>query len=351
VAGTSSRPDAALEGALLGLALGDALGFVVEADPPEAAADYVRSFLRAGRAGERHPARFPFGQYSDDTQLARELLLSIADAGEWSALGFGRRIARLVRDGRDVGAGPGTRLAAQRILLGAPWWTAGRPAPYAGNGSAMRVAPVGVIAAWPASRRLVCAREQSRVTHHDPRCAAGAVAVAGAAALAAEPGPLDPRAALEQVAAWCEPDAPEMAALVREVIGWLPLAPIHARARLHESGIDGDPRRPWRGISAFVLPSVAWSLYAFFRSPDDWWETVCTAIEPGGDTDTMGAIAGGLAGARLGVGALPGPLLDRLNDRGEWGAAALADLARRCAAPAPLDTPRHGSNVAERANV
>ncbi|HYC33483.1 MAG TPA: ADP-ribosylglycohydrolase family protein, partial [Gemmatimonadales bacterium] len=82
---------------------------------------------------------------------------------------------------------------------------------------------------------------------------------------------------------------------------------------------------------AFVLPSVAWSLYAFFRSPDDWWETLCTAVEPGGDTDTMGAIAGAIAGARLGPGGLPRGLLSRLTDRGDWGAVALRDLARRCA--------------------
>ena len=75
---TSTRSESALEGTLLGLALGDALGFVVEAEPPETAREYVATVLRAGRAGERHHARFPFGQYSDDTQLARELLLLAA---------------------------------------------------------------------------------------------------------------------------------------------------------------------------------------------------------------------------------------------------------------------------------
>jgi len=79
-----------------------------------------------------------------------------------------------------------------------------------------------------------------------------------------------------------------------------------------------------------VIPSVLWSLYAFLRSPDDYWETVCTAIAVGGDTDTMAAIAGAISGARVGVAGLPQSLLSRVNDRGEWGPGELAELARSC---------------------
>jgi ADP-ribosylglycohydrolase len=72
-------------------------------------------------------------------------------------------------------------------------------------------------------------------------------------------------------------------------------------------------------------------LYAFLRSPDDYWETICTAIAVGGDTDTMAAIAGGISGARLGPRGLPQHLVERLNDRGDWSALALTDLARKAA--------------------
>jgi ADP-ribosylglycohydrolase len=101
---------------------------------------------------------------------------------------------------------------------------------------------------------------------------------------------------------------------------------------VHESSLDPAHLDRWQGISAFVTPSLLWSLYAFLRSPDDYWETICTAIGVGGDTDTMAAIAGAISGARLGVEALPAELLGRLNDRGEWGAEALTELAHSCAA-------------------
>jgi ADP-ribosylglycohydrolase len=318
-----------LAGALVGQALGDALGFVVETNPPVVAERYVREWLRAGRAGERAHAEFPFGQYSDDTQLARAVLLGVRDAGGWRPEAFARRVAELFAAGGDVGAGQGTRSAALRMLAGVSWQEAAMPAPYAGNGSAMRAAPLGLLFADPGAVRAA-AREQSLVTHRDPRCAAGAVAVAGAAWLAAKTGPIEPGAFLETLARWTADEERSVGEAVATVATWLELAPDQAVRGLHDSGIDPAYAGEWRGISAFVTPSVAWSLYAFLRSPDDYWETVCTAIQPGGDTDTMAAIAGGLAGARVGVAGLPGALVERVNDRGRWGAPELIALAEGC---------------------
>jgi ADP-ribosylglycohydrolase len=315
---------------LLGQALGDALGFVVEAEPPAVAREYVAEWLLAGRAGERAHRAYPFGQYSDDTQLARELLVAFHRAGGWDPRVFAGRVAGLFRDGRDVGAGKGTRSAALRILMGVAWHEAGTPAPYAGNGSAMRAAPLGLIFSDDPEAMCRAAGEQSRVTHRDPRCAAGAIAVAGAVALAASRAPLDRASFLEQLADWVEREDLSVAASILELDQWASLDPAAAARHVHSSGLDPAHLDRWQGISAFVIPSVLWSLYAFLRSPDDYWMTVCTAIEVGGDTDTMAAIAGAISGGRLGVGALPAPLLGRLTDRGSWGAAELAELARSC---------------------
>src|SRR4051812_46576530 len=134
-----------LAGMILGQALADALGFVVEAAPPEVAAEYVEQILRAGRAGERSHPHYPFGQYSDDTQLARELLRSFQQHRAWDPAVFAQRIALLFRDRLAVGAGKGTRSAALRLLMGVPWSESGTAAPYAGNGSAMRAGPLGLL--------------------------------------------------------------------------------------------------------------------------------------------------------------------------------------------------------------
>jgi ADP-ribosylglycohydrolase len=324
-----TAPDS-LTGALLGQALGDALGFVVEAQPAQVAEAYVRDWLRAGRAGERAHPDYPFGQYSDDTQLVRALLLSVRDAGRWSADAFARRVAELFGSSADVGAGPGTRSAALRLLAGASWHEAAVPSPYAGNGSAMRAAPLGLLFERADAVRAA-AKEQSLVTHADPRCTAGAVAVAGAAWLAVAPGRLEPRVLLPTLAGWVDAEDHAVGDAIAGVVEWLDLEPDEAADRLHAAGLDpGSPGRGL-GISALVTPSVAWSLYAFLRSPDDYWEVVCTAISVGGDTDTMAAISGALAGARAGLAGLPRALVERVNDRGTWGAGELAALAGDCA--------------------
>jgi ADP-ribosylglycohydrolase len=320
-----------LMGSILGQALGDALGFVVESQSPEVAGHYVDRWLHAGRAGDRAHPEFPFGQYTDDTQLARELLRSFRHGGRWDPADYAGRLAELFHRGRDVGAGQGTRSAALRLLAGIPWNQAGTPAPYAGNGSAMRAGPLGLLLPDRVAM-MQAAREQSRITHLDPRCAAGAIAIARAVALAARREPVDPGTFLSDVAGCAEGDDASLAGAVRDLESWISLEPIAAARHLHEAGLDPAHVDQWRGISAFVIPSVVWSLYAFLRSPDDYWETICVAIAVGGDTDTLAAMAGAMSGARVGPAALPSALISRLTDRGEWGAETLVDLAVGCAA-------------------
>jgi ADP-ribosylglycohydrolase len=321
----------AVAGSLLGLALGDALGFVVEGDPPAEAAAYVADWVRPGRVAERGRRGYRFGQYSDDTQLARELLASLLDnGGVWDASFFAGRIARLFQQGSDVGAGPGTRTAALRIAAGIPWAEAATPAPYAGNGAAMRAGPLGALYADRPEelRRIVV--EQSSVTHRDPRCAAGALAIAGAVAVASTESILLPGRLLETLAGWIEP----VDARTAEALAWLEpvlaLEPGAAVARI--SGLDSAPSfTPEIGFTPFVTTSVAWSLYAFLRSPEDYLLSVCTAISGGGDTDTTAAMTGAIAGARIGSSGLPSTLVALVEDRGAWRAAELEQLARRCA--------------------
>ena len=321
-----------LAGSLLGLALGDALGFVVEAAPAEVAFAYARDELGGPGMGKRAHRDFPFGQYSDDTQLARALLLGVRDAGRWDPFAFAARVVELFASGRAVGAGPGSRGAAERLSAGVRWQESGAPPPYAGNGGAMRVAPLGGLLAHDLSALAEAAAAQCRVTHGDPRCAGGAVAVAAAAALAGRPGALDRAGLVRQLSSMVAAVDGEMAGVVRAVEAWLELSPPEARECLQQAGLDPGEGAPWRGISTHVAPSVAWSLYAALRTPDDYWTAVRTAIEAGGDTDSMAAMAGGIVGARVGRAGLPDALLPKLTDRGEWPADALEALARDCAA-------------------
>src|SRR5918998_2258603 len=172
------------QGCLVGQALGDALGFVVEGQPPT----FCRRYVDERLGGERvvWPGRSPFllGQYSDDSQLARELLQSYAACGRFDPEDYARRIAAIFSENRIVGRGRATEEAAERLNRGVPWQEAGTPSPSAGNGSAMRAGPVGLLFFDDLTLLAQAAHNQGRITHRDPRCSAGAVAIAGAVALA-----------------------------------------------------------------------------------------------------------------------------------------------------------------------
>jgi ADP-ribosylglycohydrolase len=317
-------------GSLIGQCLGDALGFVVEGESPEVCREYVEGTLKAGCAGERNRGPFPFGQYSDDSQLARELLQSYAARGRFDPRDYARRIAMIFHEGRIVGRGRATEQAAWRLAAGVPWEEAGTPSPSAGNGSAMRAGPIGLLFFDDPGEMVRAAHDQGRITHRDPRCSAGAIAIAGAVALAAQDEKIEAGPFLSQLADWTEPFEGSVATGLRQLAGWTHLPPDEVAG--HVSGIGQNPDYPegWQGVSPFVTTSVLWSLYSFLRSPEDYWETVCTAIAVGGEVDTTAAMAGAISGAHLGLDQIPRQLARRVTDQGTWGFDELVELAHLC---------------------
>jgi ADP-ribosylglycohydrolase len=316
------------QGCLLGQALGDALGFVVEGRPLEVCREYVDDVL--GRDGELEGDWFSVGQYSDDTQLARELLQSYVAYGRFDPEDYASRICAIFSEGRIVGRGKSTAEAANRLARGVPWDEAGTPPPSAGNGSAMRAGPIGLLFYDDPEGLVRAATEQGIITHADPRCSAGAIAVAGAVAIALRGRSVEPVPFLARLAELTEEVEPRFAAYLRRLAKWLPLPRMEAVTLISQAGLEQLPAHEWRGISPFVVGSVLWSLYSFLKNPDDYRETIRTAIAVGGDVDTTAAMAGAISGAHLGLGAVPLSMTQRLTDQGTWGQADLIDLADQC---------------------
>jgi hypothetical protein len=123
---------------------------------------------------------------------------------------------------------------------------------------------------------------------------------------------------------------PGVAEPVRRLQEWVTLPPSEAVPSIAAAGTDFGFFDPDEGITPFVVSSVLWSLYSFLRSPDDYWETIRTAISPGGDVDTTAAMAGAISGAHLGLEAIPHDLALRLTDQGHWGHRELIGLAEQC---------------------
>jgi ADP-ribosylglycohydrolase len=104
-----------IAGSLIGQCLGDSLGFVVEGQSRSYCLAYVDKFLMTGNAGLLRRPQYAFGQYTDDSQLARELAESIVDHGGFEPNDYANRIAALFAEERIVGRGRATEAAARRL--------------------------------------------------------------------------------------------------------------------------------------------------------------------------------------------------------------------------------------------
>jgi len=143
-------------------------------------------------------------------------------------------------------------------------------------------------------------------------------------------GAAEPDKWLDQLAEWVGVIDAEFARYILALREWIGLCPEDAFPPISRCGLEPDYQDHRAGISPFVVGSVLWSLYSFFRSPDDYLETVQTAIAVGGDVDTTAAMAGAISGAYLGIRAVPTELASRVTDQGTWRYADLVDLAHRC---------------------
>ncbi|HOX46186.1 MAG TPA: ADP-ribosylglycohydrolase family protein [Myxococcota bacterium] len=297
-------------GAWLGLAVGDALGAPVEFLTAEAVA------ARHGRLREMVAGGvWRKGEWTDDTALA----IAAAHAyGQPGGPGFaleaaGQAMLRwFASEPKDVGNL--TRLALGLMARGGlPAAEAGAEAARrrpgsAGNGSLMRAAPTGLVRQPGDARLAEESRALSRVTHADSRCTEACVAFNAALSALVHAG-AGPRVALASAREAVAGLQPEVEAVVAGVLAGAP--PLHAR-----------------GSIGFVLLCLEVGLTALRDAPS-FEQGLVEVVNLGGDSDTNGAVAGALLGARFGLAAIPARWLDALLGRDELEAAwARLDAAR-----------------------
>ena len=297
---------ARIVGSLLGLALGDALGAPFE-------------FLRGRNIPDPIPAfelpwmGLPPGSTTDDTAMARNLTRSLVESGRFDEEDLiARHVEWIASDPPDVGALTGRVLRrVQRgedaVGVAREVWEQRGPEVSAGNGSVMYCAPLGLAYANRPAELLELAPRLSAITHYDGRCrtAVLAVTLTVAALVRGEEPVVAVSAALSAVE---QHEGGEELEYLVEVAGG-------ARA------IDGPDQ-------GFCLFTAGAALQALLR--EGGFETeVRRVVSLGGDTDTNGAVAGALLGAREGLDGLPTEWLGKLAPRDEIQAEAeqLASLA------------------------
>ncbi|MDI3386371.1 ADP-ribosylglycohydrolase family protein [Streptomyces sp. B-S-A8] len=257
--------------ALRGLAVGDALGsqFFVPANYP---------LLK------RREVPQGTWQWTDDTEMACSVLAVLAAHGriDQDALaesfaahhdfvrGYGpavNRLLRLIREGGDW------RELASALFKGQGSW---------GNGAAMRIAPLGAWYADDPEQATHQAEISAYPTHQHREAVVGAMAVAAAAALAADPaGPPTPAALLDGV----------VALVPRSAVG---AGLRRARDMLDYSDATTVAAVLGCGRRTTAHDTVPFALWSAARSLGDFERAFWTTAQVGGDMDTTCAIVGGV---------------------------------------------------------
>ena len=269
---------------------------------------------------------WPTGQYSDDTMLTLALARSIAKHKGVAGGHVIAEFAELWRTGTIVGAGQATSDAVARYLYQhTPWDQCGAPLGNAGNGAAMRAAPIGLWYYDDLEAITPVAVEAGEVTHHDPRAIAAAIAVALLIAHILRSKGLDAGSTLSDIAERVEKIDTGFCDHLLRLTDWMDEPEEEAVKRIIGTGQFGPWKGSWEGkITAYSVPTVLISFYSFFKYQDDFGGAVSRAILTGGDVDTTGAITGALSGALLGFEKIPRHLREGLLDAGKIDEAAVS---------------------------
>jgi len=290
----------AIEGCLLGTAVGDALGLAREGLSRRRLARLFPDFSRPHFLGR-------WGMVSDDTEhtcFVAEAL--IASAGKPEA--FTRALAWRLRFwllGLPAGIGWATLRAILKLWLGVPPDKSGVWS--AGNGPAMRSALLGVCYGDDPEHLRQLIRASSRLTHTDPRAEAGALAVAVAAYQASSDLPANalPDAYLQSMERLLEPG--DLRTLISKAIASVQGG---ETTDIFAASIGAGKR-----VTGYVNQTVPVVIHAWQSFPNDYKSAVLAVIRCGGDTDTTAAITGAIVGAAVGKDGIPAEWLAALA---EW---------------------------------
>lgn len=314
--------------------VGDMLGAAVEGEAPKHIAREFAEFATVLKL-RTIPGLFgddwDFGRFTDDTQM----LIGVA---QWLAEGPNReprRLLELFAQNYEPWRryGPGTRRILERFMELPDEWqglaTMAYPLGSYGNGSAMRVAPVGLACRHSMQDLVQTAVTSSVVTHAHPLAlqAAALQAHAVACAVNAPPGAFDVPGFFRTahvILDWFRNDRHHDTREFEHAFGILE----NALAKDLSCVETADKTGCW----VDAVESVPAAIYCFLRHRESFADVIKAAFYLGGDTDTIASMAGAIAGAYQGESAIPAEWLKVVREP-QWTVERLRALAQRLAPP------------------
>ena len=298
---------------LIGLACGDALGMQFETrkwnDPAILNWDgYSYGSSDFHKLGP--------GQWTDDTGMALALTESLL-ANKESKVFDPARTAEYYRQwyiGPTFrGAGQTTKKALELLRNNVPWFQSGELGAL-GNGTAMRVAPLGVFYRDEPGKLIKAAKLDAIITHDSHEAQQGSIAISMGVALLLSG--VKREEILESLRHVLEPSR-----LLDNINLIATNKTIHDTLKNKDYDRALDRNGGNRIISQLILgnkytviEAVARAFYVFVATRS-FEEAMELAIRGGGDTDTVAAMVGALCGAYYGLDGIPESYITPIEQR------------------------------------
>lgn len=298
-----------VRGAIVGTAIGDALGMPVEGlDPATIVSKFgtLRSLV-APRSGTwaRQTHNLRRGQWTDDTQLMLAIGESVVSKGFLDFDDIAKRHVLCLNDPR--GWGKSTLTGVGRIKAGVNWWNSAAQ-DGAGNGTPMKIAPLGILLALGKINEFearTAVINISRMTHGDPRPAIAGIIQMDAVAKALLHGTSGVHAGLQY-----SPDYAEQLEIAfgchQNDQGYRSLSQaLRLAIDMHNKCMTLSEIRDVVGARSFVVESFPFMVAAVLQYRDNPEVCLIELAAQGGDADTTCAMAGALLGAAHGLSSFP----------------------------------------------
>lgn len=300
------------QGSLLGLAIGDTLGRPFEGKLRSEIYSNFSSFEEFIQNKKNL-----FKTYTDDTQLTLHTAEALIRGNGFNLNNF---ISEYVKwlDDPPIGAGYGCISSIKKLKYGIPWEEAASNS--GGNGTTMRIAPIGLFYYKDLKGLKFAAIKSSILTHSHPAASAGSVVIARAIAYLIDKDPKI-KFSVDQffnvIKSSISGSQEEIWEEFLEILDKL-------KSNLHISIEAGLIKFSQVGVKspyfiedylghAFVHPyaisTVVCSIFIFLKRLNSFRDCIFELSTAGGDSDTVGAIGGALAGAYFGLKNIPNDLM------------------------------------------
>ncbi len=299
-------------GTILGVSIGDTLGHPFEGMLRERIYSHFKDFKEFINSNKKL-----FNSYTDDTQLTLHTAEALIQGSGFNINNFTREYIKWLED-PPIGPGFGCISSIQKLKYGIPWEKAASNS--GGNGTAMRVSPIGLFYCKDIKSLEKSALKSSIITHSHPAASAGAIVIARAIAFLIDKKPetvfsIDEffETIILSISNSHERIWGEFIEILNKVKQNLNISIEAGLIKFSQVGVKSpyfiEEYLGKAFVHPYTLSTVACAIFVFLKKLNSFEDCIFQLATAGGDSDTVGAIGGSLAGAYFGLKNIPSDLI------------------------------------------